>query len=122
LHLGGLRWGASAAVLGSGSKSTSAGIARRERVKKLLAVSSVVGLMSFFGAVTVSADYNPPPAVQAVCDAGHGAFGAFSPYAGGTPSNPVTGQPPYFGDSVLGSARNGVTGAVNSNYSAFCNL
>ncbi|HEY3194645.1 MAG TPA: hypothetical protein VGK42_05370 [Candidatus Dormibacteraeota bacterium] len=91
-------------------------------MKKLLAVSSVVGLMSFFGAVTVSADYNPPPAAQTVCDAGHGAFGAFSPYAGGTPSNPVPGQPPYFGDNVLGSARNGVTGEVNSDYSASCNL
>src|SRR5258708_36977899 len=29
--------------------------------------------------------YNPPPQVQGVCDAGHGAFGAFSHYfQGGT--------------------------------------
>jgi hypothetical protein len=91
-------------------------------VKRVLAVGSLVGLMSFLGPVTASAEYNPPPAVADVCDAGHGAFGAFSPYAGGTPSNPVFGQPPYFGDTVLGSARGGATGQVNSDFSAFCNL
>jgi hypothetical protein len=73
-----------------------------------------------FGGVSALADgpgYSPPPQAAAVCDAGHGAFGAFS-----DPSLHFTlGQPPYFGDDVLGSARAGVTGQVNSDYSAFCN-
>ncbi len=60
--------------------------------------------------------YNPPPAVLDVCNAGHGAFGAFS-----DPSfHGEYGQPPYFGDGVLGSARGGLTGENNSNYSAYC--
>ena len=81
------------------------------------------GLSAFaFGGVTVYADgpgYNPPPQAAAVCDAGHGAFGAFS-----IPSLhfvPSSGQPPFFGDDVLGSARAGVTGEVNSSFSASCN-
>jgi len=62
--------------------------------------------------------YNPPPAVADVCNAGHGAFAAFSdPSLHFVPSN---GQPPYFGDDVLGSARGGLTGENNSNYSEYC--
>ena len=41
---------------------------------------------------------------------GHGAFGAFSE----PDDHWTTGQPPYFGDGELGSARGGVTGANNS--------
>ena len=72
------------------------------------------GGMSAFAA---GPGYNPPPQAVAVCDAGHGAFGAFS-----DPSlHFTTGQPPYFGDDVLGSARAGLTGEVNSDASAACN-
>lgn len=75
-----------------------------------------------FGGVSALADgpgYNPPPQAVAVCDAGHGAFGAFSdPSLHFVPGN---GQPPYFGDDVLGSARAGLTGQVNSDASAACN-
>lgn len=60
--------------------------------------------------------YNPPPAVADVCNANHGAFAAFSdPSLHGTP-----GQPPYFGDDELGSARGGLTGENNSNWSEYC--
>jgi hypothetical protein len=48
---------------------------------RLLGVVGVLGMLSGFGVMQVSADdtgYNPPPSVAAVCDAGHGAFGAFS--------------------------------------------
>jgi hypothetical protein len=48
-------------------------------------------------------------AEKTVCS-GHGAFGAFS-----EPDNHWTlGQPPYFGDNELGSARGGATGANNA--------
>ncbi len=73
-----------------------------------------------FGSVAF-ASYNQPPTAASVCDSGHGVFGAFSPYKGGTGSNDVPGQPPYFGDQTLGSATGGATGAVNSDYSASCN-
>jgi len=50
--------------------------------------------------------------------AAHGAFGAFSdPSQHGQPSS---GQPPYFGDDQLGSARGGATGDVNSGFSQTC--
>lgn len=56
-----------------------------------------------------------PPTDQ--CNAGHGAFQWFA-----DPSKHFTrGQPPYFGDNELGSARGGATGANNSGYSAYCN-
>lgn len=90
-------------------------------MRKLFAILGIFGMLAAIGTISASAAYNPPPAVQNVCDAGHGAFGAFSPYAGGTAFNDVYGQPPYFGDSTLGSATGGATGAVNSGYSASCN-
>ena len=49
--------------------------------RRVFGVLGVVGLLAAFGAIPVSADdngYNPPPAVTGKCDAGHGAFGAFS--------------------------------------------
>jgi len=49
--------------------------------RRLVGVVGVMGLMSTFGIIQVSADdtgYNPPPQAATVCDAGHGAFGAFS--------------------------------------------
>lgn len=82
-----------------------------------LASLATVGVMAA-SALAAGPGYNPPTAVSDVCNAGHGAFAAFSdPALHGDPSS---GQPPYFGDDVLGSARGGVTGANNSNYSQFC--
>ena len=49
--------------------------------RRVFGVVGVLGMLAALGAVPVSADdngYNPPPAVQDNCDAGHGAFGAFS--------------------------------------------
>jgi hypothetical protein len=48
---------------------------------RFLGVVGVLGMLSGFGVMQVSADdtgYNPPPQAVAVCDAGHGAFGLFS--------------------------------------------
>ena len=55
--------------------------------------------------------------------AGHGAFGAFSdPSAHGSPgTGQSNGQPPYFGDDQLGSARAGETGAIQKAASEACN-
>lgn len=50
-------------------------------MRKAVAFAGTFALFAGFGAVTASADdngYNPPPAVQGNCDAGHGAFGAFA--------------------------------------------
>ena len=88
-------------------------------IKKFLIGASVSAVI--FGSMAVPAfaagpGYNPPPAVSDVCNAGHGAFAAFSdPSLHGTP-----GQPPYFGDDELGSARGGLTGENNSNWSEYC--
>lgn len=87
-------------------------------IKKLTTISASIAL---FAAAAIPAfaegpGYSPPPAVSNICNAGHGAFAAFSdPALHWTP-----GQPPYFGDDVLGSARGGVTGENNSSYSEYC--
>ena len=50
-------------------------------MKKAVALLGLTSMLSIAGAITASADdngYNPPPAVAGNCDAGHGAFGAFS--------------------------------------------
>ena len=50
-------------------------------MKKLVALAGTLALFAAVGAVQAAADdngYNPPPAVAGVCDAGHGALGAFS--------------------------------------------
>ncbi|HEY8635506.1 MAG TPA: hypothetical protein VIO34_11165 [Candidatus Dormibacteraeota bacterium] len=90
---------------------------KRLFVGLVMAATATIG----FGSVAFAAGsgYNPPPQVTNVCDAGHGAFGAFS-----DPSLHFNteGQPPYFGDNVLGSAPDGLTGLNNSSYSATCNL
>lgn len=88
-------------------------------IKKLLVGSAAGAIMLASVAIPAFAagpGYNPPPAVSDVCNSGHGAFAAFSDPA----LHWTTGQPPYFGDSELGSARGGVTGENNSNYSDYC--
>lgn len=50
-------------------------------IKKILVGAVATGLMlsSFAGAALAAGPgYNPPPAVDDVCNAGHGAFAAFS--------------------------------------------
>jgi hypothetical protein len=49
--------------------------------RKIVALLGFLSLFFGLGLVQASADdngYNPPPAVADNCDAGHGAFGAFS--------------------------------------------
>jgi len=49
--------------------------------KKVLGLVGIAGLLFGFGTVSASAaddGYSQPPAAAANCDAGHGAFGAFS--------------------------------------------
>ncbi len=83
------------------------------RLQVISAVLLVLVLALTLSVATVSA------AGPTNCDSGHGAFTAFSdPSLHFIPGN---GQPPYFGDDVLGSARGGLTGEVNSSYSAYCN-
>jgi hypothetical protein len=82
----------------------------------------VIGLLSLFfslGVVTVAADdngYNPPPAVADNCNAGHGAFGAFSHH--------FAFQDPAGFNWIADAARQGgigdTTGPTNSGFSQFC--
>lgn len=49
--------------------------------RRLFGLIGVLGLLGGVGVIQASANdtgYNPPPQVLTVCDAGHGAFGAFS--------------------------------------------
>src|SRR3989338_6945167 len=87
------------------------------------ASAAILGVMAI-PVFAAGPGYNPPPAVDDVCNAGHGAFAAFSdPSLHGSPGDPSSfgnHQPPYFGDDELGSARRGVTGENNSNASEAC--
>ena len=50
-------------------------------IRKLASVIGLATMLSSFAVIQASAaddGYNPPPSVATVCDAGHGAFGAFS--------------------------------------------
>ena len=87
---------------------------------KILRIAVLLGVLAglLLAVVPAFADGGGYCAHGAGCDksaektecSGHGAFGAFSePDQHGTP-----GQPPYFGDGELGSARGGATGANNS--------
>lgn len=80
-------------------------------MKKLSIALLIVAILALALATVASA------AGPTNCNSGHGVFGAFS-----DPSlHFQLGQPPYFGDLVLGSAPGGLTGENNSNYSALCN-
>ncbi len=94
------------------ARSESVGVCMR-RLQVISAVLIVVVLALTLSVATVSA------AGPTNCDSGHGVFTAFA-----DPSLhfvPSSGQPPYFVDNVLGSARGGATGENNSSYSAYCN-
>ena len=61
--------------------------------------------------------YNPPPQVQGVCDAGHGAFGAFSHYfQGGTSFEGSTIPVDAVADGGMGAE----TGPANSGVGQAC--
>ena len=50
-------------------------------IRKLASVIGLAMMLSSFAVIEASAaddGYNPPPTAATVCDAGHGAFGAFS--------------------------------------------
>jgi hypothetical protein len=85
--------------------------------RRVFGVLGVVGLLAAWGAVPATADdngYNPPPAVADNCDAGHGAFGAFSHHFasyGGVNWIAEAAQQGGIGDT---------TGPTNSGFSEFC--
>jgi len=85
--------------------------------RRVFGVLGVVGLLAAWGAVPATADdngYNPPPAVADNCDAGHGAFGAFSHHFasyGGVNWIAEAAQQGGIGDT---------TGPTNSGFSQFC--
>ena len=88
-------------------------------IKKIaigLSAGAIILGASVLPAFAAGPGYNPPSAVDDVCNAGHGAFAAFSD----PDQHWTSGQPPYFGDSELGSARGGLTGENNSNASEAC--
>lgn len=91
-------------------------------IRKILAGAAAGALMLGSTAVPAfaagSGDWNPPTQALDSCNYAHGVFEYFS-----DPSvhfELSKGQPPYFGDDVLGSAPGGLTGENNSNYSEYC--
>ena len=88
-------------------------------MKKILAAGIAAGAV-LISALPVfaagSGEWDPPTQALESCNYAHGVFQYFSdPSVHGTP-----GQPPYFGDDLLGSARGGLTGENNSSYSEYC--
>jgi len=88
--------------------------------RRLFGFIGVFALLCGVGVVQASADdtgYNPPPAAQANCDAGHGAFGAFSHhFQFHDPSGFNWIAADAKEDGGLGHA----TGPNNSGFSQFC--
>ncbi len=83
--------------------------------RRFFGLIGVFGLLCGLGMVQASADYNPPPAVADNCDAGHGAFGAFSHhFAANGGVNWIAADAKE--DGGLGHD----TGPTNSGFSAFC--
>jgi len=88
---------------------------RKFFVGTLVAAVGTIG----FGAVASASDdgYNPPPAVLNVCDAGHGAFGAFSHhFQGGTSFEGGTISQDAIADGGMGAE----TGPANSGLGQAC--
>ena len=83
--------------------------------RKLVALLGFSSIFFGLGAVQAGAAYNPPPAAQANCDAGHGAFGAFSHhFAAYDGVNWISADAKE--DGGLGHD----TGPTNSGFSQFC--
>lgn len=91
-------------------------------IKKFLAGAALTA--AAFGSMAVpafaagSGGWDPPTQALDSCNYAHGAFQYFSDPSVHFESG--NGQPPYFGDDELGSARGGATGENNSNYSEYC--
>jgi hypothetical protein len=88
--------------------------------RKVFGLIGFAGLLLALSAIPASADdggYNPPPAAQANCDAGHGAFGAFSHHF-------EFQTPPGFNWIAADAKEDGGlghdTGPTNSGFSQFC--
>jgi hypothetical protein len=87
--------------------------------KRLFGLIGVLGLMASAGVIQASASddgYNPPPQAVASCDAGHGAFGAFSHNFAFQPGGINWISADAQEDGGLGHA----TGPNNAGYSASC--
>ena len=86
--------------------------------RKLVALIGFLSLFLGLGLVQASADdngYNPPPAVADNCNAGHGAFGAFSHhFATNAGINWIAADAKE--DGGMGHE----TGPTNSGFSQFC--
>jgi hypothetical protein len=93
--------------------------------RKLIGLIGVAGVLFGFGAVPALADdtgYNPPPAVTGKCDAGHGAFGAFSHNFAFFPGNDEfpAGTNWIAADAKEDGGLGHDTGPTNSGFSQFC--
>jgi len=86
--------------------------------RRLVALIGFLSLFLGLGVVQASADddgYNPPPAVADNCNAGHGAFGAFSHhFAANGGINWIAADAKE--DGGMGHE----TGPTNSGFSQFC--
>jgi hypothetical protein len=82
--------------------------------RKLVTAIGFVGLLAGLGLAT-GADFNPPPAVEGKCDAGHGAFGAFSHHF-----EAFGGVNWIAADAKEDGGMGHETGPTNSGFSQFC--
>ncbi len=83
--------------------------------RKVIGLIGVTGLLFGFGVIPAAADYNPPPAVEGKCDAGHGAFGAFSHHF-----EAFGGVNWIAADAKEDGGMGHETGPTNSGFSQFC--
>ena len=92
-------------------------------MRRFFAAIGAVSVTVAFSGVAASANsgndggYSPPPQVVGVCDAGHGAFGAFShDFQGGTSFQGSTIPVDAVGDGGMGAE----TGPANSDSGVGC--
>jgi len=88
--------------------------------KKIFGLVGIAGLLFGFGTVAASAaddGYSQPPSAAANCDAGHGAFGAFSHHF--EFQNP-SGVNWIAADAKEDGGLGHDTGPTNSGFSQFC--
>jgi len=86
--------------------------------RRLVALIGFLSLFLGLGVVQASADddgYNPPPAVADNCNAGHGAFGAFSHHFAA-----YGGINWIAADAKEDGGMGHETGPTNSGFSQFC--
>lgn len=92
--------------------------------RKVIGLIGLAGVLFGLGAIPASADdngYNPPPAVQGKCDAGHGAFGAFSHHFEFSPAGEFPAGTNWIAaDAKEDGGLGHDTGPTNSGFSQFC--